>query len=351
MALVPTIYVAALLVQIEDVGNDFAIPLAAADRWVNGERVYDPESFGVVTGPGLPFLYPPLVLPILSPLLGLPHEALVWLARLVCLVAGLFICHRLRLPAWTWPLFLLARPFSEAILAANVQIVLVAAFAALFFRRGPGRADFRPLHWDPADESRSDLTTGVLAAATPTIKVTQVQAFVYVLRWRPRAAIVGLLLVAALGVASLPLVGIDLWFEWLAQLERARLNGGPAGMAPVTYLGSAIGLSLLALSVLAVLRVPRREAGTWVGILTVIGAASLHAHGFAYLLPAWLAIRREIALVATIFGASLWDRGLWTGALIVMGTFALSIRWQWLREPGPLDVHAAETTRGSAEPT
>jgi hypothetical protein len=328
-----TLYMATILAEIEDLGNDFAIPLAAADRWIAGERVYDPAAFGRITGPDMPYLYPPMVLPPFALLSVLPREVVLWLGRVICLVSALFVCHRLRVPGWWWPFVLLARPFSEAILAANVQVVLAALFVALFFRRGEGRADAAPIHSDPADPSRPAVPIGLLAIAVPAIKPTQVQGFAYVAFRRPAAALAGLAAVAAYAVATLPLTGIDLWFEWFAYLGLARANGGPAGLAPVTYVGPAVALALTAASILAVAFVPRREAGTWVGVLSVVGALSLHAHGFLYLFPAWLLIRREVALVAAWFAASLWDRGVWTAALIVIVAFVLSHRWPALREP------------------
>ena len=52
---------------------DLEIPLRAAERWVHGGEPYLASSFTAAEGYGLPFLYPPPVLPFLAPLLALPR--------------------------------------------------------------------------------------------------------------------------------------------------------------------------------------------------------------------------------------------------------------------------------------
>ncbi|HSL34890.1 MAG TPA: hypothetical protein VK871_14655, partial [Candidatus Limnocylindrales bacterium] len=54
-------------------GVDLEIPLRAAARWTSGGEPYLPESFDVIAGPELPFLYPPVVLPFVAPLLAVPR--------------------------------------------------------------------------------------------------------------------------------------------------------------------------------------------------------------------------------------------------------------------------------------
>jgi len=63
-------------------GVDLEIPLRAAGRWASGGQPYLASSFSETTGPTLPFLYPPWLLPILTPISALPRTAVlaVWLA-------------------------------------------------------------------------------------------------------------------------------------------------------------------------------------------------------------------------------------------------------------------------------
>src|SRR5512134_2584691 len=87
-------------------GVDLEIPLRAAARWTSGGEPYLPESFDVISGPELPFLYPPVVLPFVAPLLAVPRVVLfpVWTA--ICLAAGAWACRRLALPWWIVPIVL-----------------------------------------------------------------------------------------------------------------------------------------------------------------------------------------------------------------------------------------------------
>jgi hypothetical protein len=333
LALLPMTYVFARLVLSVAPANDLAIALTATERWLAGGQPYDPASFGVTGGPELPFLYPPFVLPLLAPVTVLPEPFVLaaWVGT--CLAAAVYICRRLRVPWLVVPFILMARPFAEGILAGNVQVLLVAAFVTVFFRAASGPRDMRPVAMDPADRAASGRRAGALTAAIPAMKLSQPHAWAYLLGRRWRAAVGGAAVVAGAVALTLPLTGLALWGDWIRQLQDAVRNGGPAGMALGTYVGPAIGSALLIASVVAVRFVPRREPGVWIGVLTVIAAPSVHAHAFTYLLPAWLLIRREIALVAALFGASLWDRGLWTGALIVIVTLCLSVAFPRLREP------------------
>jgi hypothetical protein len=333
VAVALTAYVFIRLVEIHALANDFAIPLAATERWLAGGTPYDPASLEVTSGPGLPFLYPPFVLPLLAPLTLLPDVVVLWAWRGICLAAAIFACRRLRIPWPVVPLILLSRPFAEGILAGNIQIVLFAAFVAAFFRPAPGPADMRPVAADLVDPATPALRPSILTAAIGAIKLSQPQPWAYLLAARWRAALAGAAILAGLVALTVPITGLAIWADWLAQVERAVGNGGPAGMALSSYLGLTAGVGLLVASLVAVVLVRRREAGVWVGVLTVIGATSVHAHVFTYLLPAWLTIRREIALIAAIFGASLWDRGVWTAAFIVIGTLVLARWWPALREP------------------
>src|SRR5699024_1012717 len=106
-----------------------------------------------------------------------------------------------------WP------PYAEAILGGNVQILLFAAYVALMYRGG------RQL--DPRNHERPAVVDGVLGALVGVVKVSQVHAWLYVLRRRPKAAALGISVVGIVVLATLPLLGTDRWFEWLAQLNRA----------------------------------------------------------------------------------------------------------------------------------
>jgi hypothetical protein len=335
LTLVPTVYVFVQLARTVIIGNDFAIWLAAADRWLAGGDPYTSTGFGVAYGPDLPFLYPPFVLPFVAPLTLLPSEPVVLAFCGLCLAAAVFACLRLGIPAVFVPLVLMARPFSEGILAGNVQVILFAGFVLAFFAARDRAADWRPVPSDPADPRVSSRTPGVVSAGIAALKPTQPHAWMYLLLHRPRRAVVGGATVALVLVATLPFTGLGLWADWLDQLRLASWNGGPAGLAIASFAGWLPGVALFGASLVALRHVPRTQAGVWVGVATVLGALSLHGHVFTYLVPAWLVIRREVALVAALFGASLTARGLWAGAFIVIAAVFLSTVVPALREPAP----------------
>ena len=193
---------------------DLEIPLRAATRWVNGGQPYLPGAFDVIAGPDLPFLYPPIVLPILAPLLVVPIQARYgWRASFY--VFG--ILGVVWAVAWySW--YRDRPPFAEALLGGNIQVPLFAAFTAVLYRGGG--APFRPRPRDPRDPDRPAPVDGLLATLIGAIKVSLVHTWLFVLRRRPRAALLGAAIVIGFGVLTLPLVGIERWADWIGQAGR-----------------------------------------------------------------------------------------------------------------------------------
>jgi hypothetical protein len=311
---------------------DLEIPLRAAERWLAGEPPYLGDAFTAPAGIGLPFLYPPFTLPLLAPLTLLPRVLLETATGALLLVSAILACRRLAIP-WPWlPLVLAWPPFSEGLVTGNVQIALFAAFIYLFF--APGGAPWRARPRDIADPATSGAMVGGLATVIGAIKVSQPHAWVYALRYRPRAAIAGLIVVTLLAVATVALTGTGLWFDWVAQL---RLASDPAweigGIALSRYLPPGVGLAVAIACLALVPFVPWRSAGAWIGLLSVVGALSLHTFGLLFLLPAMLLIRREVALVVAILITTYTLEGTWAAILICTIAFVGSSRWPDLLEP------------------
>jgi len=311
---------------------DIEIPLRAAERWLAGGEPYLTSSFLAPAGYELPFLYPPFVMPIVAPLTLLPRE-LVWAGWLaVCTGAALLTVRRLGVPWPVAPLVLLWPPFAEAILGGNVQLALVAGFVLLFF--GPPGRPWRPAPRDPVITDRPTVVDGILGAAIPAFKLSQPHAWVALLRRRPRAALAGLAVVGCLALATLPLVGLDLWVAWTEQLRRATDPAWPlAGASLTAGMPPFVGLSVTAVTALLCLVVPVARLGAWAGLLTAVGAPSLRVFGVLFALPAMLTIRREIALIAAALIASYTLQGLWLGLFLVLGTLLAAERYPALREP------------------
>jgi hypothetical protein len=289
---------------------DIEIPLRAADRWIQGGQPYLASSFAAPVGYDLPFLYPPVVLPFLVPLTVLPRAIVLAAWAAFVLTAAVLTLRRLGVAWLLVPPILAWPPFAEGILGGNVQVLLAAAFVAVFV---PGPA--------PRIGRAGDLPAGFLAAIIPTFKVSQPHAWFGLLRVRPRAALLGALSIGAIGVVTLPLVGGQLWVDWSEQLRRAADPAWPlAGASIAAGLPAAVGLAVLGATIAATFIVPRRRLAAWVGVLTVVGAPSLRMFGVLFLLPALVRMRLEIALVAALLIATYTLQGLWAGiAIAVIG--------------------------------
>ena len=325
-------------------GADLEIPLRAARRWLDGGQPYLAQSFTAGPGYDLPYLYPPYLLPLVAPLLWLPRGlvTVAWFGA--CLGAAAFACRRLAIPARWWPFLLVWPPFAEGLLGGNVQILLFAAFTALFWKdpggglsHSPtGTAPFHPIPYVPTSADRPAAADGLLGAAIGALKVSQIHPWLFLVRRRRRAAALGAGAIVGLTLLTLPLTGVQLWSDWLAQVARASdPNWDLIGAALTRYLPRPLGLAITAGSMLAVFAVPTRRAGAWVGLLAVIGSPSLHVFGLLFLLPAMLTIRREIALVAALLVATYTLEGWWLAIAMVGAALLASERWAWVQEPVP----------------
>ena len=328
---------------------DIQIPLRAASRWLAGGQPYLASSFQATVGPGLPFLYPPFLLPFFA-VLTVPPETVVvaaWLALLLGLAT--WTCRRLAVP-WIWiPVVLLWPPFFEALLGGNVQIVLFAAFVALLFGRPVKDTPFHPTERRLDDTDRPAWLDGLLAIANPAIKPSQAQPWVALLRRRPRAALTGASIVGIAVIATLPMTGLAAWSDWLTQLGRASDPGWVYGGSGLAHgLPAVVGLGLAAATTVAAYFLPSRSAAAWLGILMIVGNPSLRMFGLLMLLPGMLTVRREIGLLAALCIATYTLQGLWLGVLVVALALAEGTRRPVWLEPTPR--HAPAIAREPQRP-
>jgi Glycosyltransferase family 87 len=313
---------------------DLQIPLRAAERWIHGGQPYMASSFQVTSGPGQPFLYPPFVLPVVAPFAALPEPAVTVAWAAICLVVATWTCDRLGLPAWAWPFVLAWPPYAQALLGLNVQVLLFAAFVALFYDRpratpAPSEPPATPLReHDPELSSRPPLVDGALGVVVALLKTSQVHPWIYLLRTRPRAALLGAGAAVLLVAATLPLTGVRAWLDWLVQARHAAQPGlDVGGISLIHFLPFPLGIVVGAGTVLLLLAVPPRNAGAWVGLLTVVGSPDLHFFGLLFALPAMLTVRREIGLVAALAISFYETGGAWIGIGVVAIGLLLS-RWR-----------------------
>jgi hypothetical protein len=305
---------------------DLEIPLRAAERWAAGGQPYLAGAFGVgVRAYDLPFLYPPPVLPLLAPFAALPRIVVIvpWVVALVG--AGAWLCRRLGIPWVAVPIALAWVPFSEGLVGGNAQVLFVAAFVVVFFGRPAG--SWQPRQRDPANAPRGRAVgDGLATAVLPALKLNQPHAWVALLRRRPAGAVAGLLGMAAIALATLPLTGIAVWRDWLEQVARAADPGWALrGSALVSLFPVPVSFGLAAVSVVAVLALPRARLVAGTGLLLVVGVPSLRNYGALFVLPAMFEVSRELALVAVIC------IGLGAAPLVWAGILLLAAGWTWGR--------------------
>ncbi len=167
--------------------------------------------------------------------------------------------------------------------------------------------------------------SAALSTVIAVVKVSQPHTWLFVLRNRPRAAVIGAAAAAILVLATVPLTGIQLWFDWIGQLQRASdPTWDLAGIALSHLVSPGVGLIVAIVCVIAVWFVPRRDAAPWLGVLSTVGSLSTHTFGLLYLIPAMLAIRLEISLIAACMIATYSDRGQWAGIILVSVSYALT---------------------------
>jgi len=322
---------------------DLEIPLRAAQRWIDGGQPYLASAFSSPPGATQPFLYPPLILPIVAAFLEIPKLALqlTWFA--VCLGSAVFALRRLAFPLAWLPFVLAWSPFAEGIIGGNVQIPAFACFVALFWRRSGPPYDLRPVERNVAGVGESAVRLGLLSAAIGVLKVSQVQPWLFLARHRPTAAAVGAAAVVGIVALSLPLTGAHLWFDWLAQLGRAT---DPAwelgGIALSRFTPSGVGLIVTIVTTFAIVLIPNRPGvAAWIGLASVWGAPSLHPFGLLFLLPAMLLIRRELALVGAMLIATTTYEGSWAGIILITVALVGTTRYRELTEPPTSPLRSA----------
>src|SRR6185503_3965450 len=184
------------------VGVDLEIPLRAAERWTAGGQPYLASAFATNGGVAAPFLYPPYVLPFLGA---------------ACL--GI-VLRRLRLPIALWPLVVIWPPALEGLIGGNPQLPVLALFTTALWVDSPPPAD-RAFGRRFSERGNGIIGASAAAAASVAIKVSHPHAWLYVLRRRPREAIVGASLIVALIALTVPITGLQLWGDWLNQIRLA----------------------------------------------------------------------------------------------------------------------------------
>jgi hypothetical protein len=310
-------------------GIDLEIPLRAASHWASGGQAYPPSAMLVQGGPDLPYLYPPFLLPLLAPIATLPRETVTGLWLILCFMCAVWTCRRLAIPWLAVPFVLAWPPFAEGLITGNVQIISFAAFVALLYEPvdgAPRQRKFLP---------QRDALNGILAGAVGVLKTTQFLPVLYLARRRLRAALLGVAILGVVALATLPLTGLQIYGDWLSQLQRA---ADPAWAIGGVALGHLVGIPdsiPIAVGIALALAIRGRDSAAWLGIALIVGTPSVHGYIFLFLLPGLLTIRRDVAIPVAALFIGVYHGVAWWMALVFVAYFLIAMsRWRGLRIVG-----------------
>lgn len=264
-----------------------------------------------------PFVYPPPTLPVAAVLSMLPAGLVTigWLAGMVG--AALLGLHRIGLRGWWLIAFLAWPPLAEGLYVGNVAVLLFLLFAIA--------------PW-----------SGVGLVVGPLLKLPSAVLSLWLIaerRWRD--FVLGLLIVAALVVVSLPLTGLGAWTAWLDGLTWFARS---QPLVPSTFYGialdrylPALAVSIIGFGLLGLASLARgRPLLARLGVVSVVVSPSLYAHGFMVALPALLELRAIALWTALAFTAAplgpAWFVAL---AIVVAGWFVPGLQRGATGNAGP----------------
>jgi hypothetical protein len=293
---------------------DLNVYVGSAGRWMDGGRPYMTGPISV--WPSSPqadfFLYPPPLLPVFGLLSRLPNAA-VSVAWVVLLLACSYAAFRALGLRPVWSLVMLAfPPLMIGIESGNVASLVFFLFASGY--RAGGRL----------------VVGGVFKAQTGLPALWLIRSR----RWRPLAA--GVAAVAAAVAITLPLVGIDSWRAWIAELGyRAASQPAVPALFGSSFARVEPGAAFVAISAafvaLALLFTGRRGLAA-LGLASIYASPALWAHGFLFAVPAVLMLES---------GAAVW---------LILGVGSFGPSWWLLFYAGWLAVTAEPRPPDAAHP-
>jgi glycosyl transferase family 87 len=280
--------------------RDLGIYLRAGEHFAAGAPVY--LSTILTEAPAdkttYPFLYPPPTLPILAMLAALPRP-LVETGWLLGSAAAAAVGLRLLGLSPRWALAtLLWTPFFQGLYVGNVAVPAFGLFAAA--------------PWFGA---------GLILAAV--FKLYSGLAALWLVReGRFRSILVGLVVLAAVALVTLPLVGVDTWRAWIEGLRLYAMSQPNLPALVALSLGAYVPGPLPLIAGVAVIGwawLARGRAGlARFGLATVVASPSLFAHGFLVALPAFLELRPAMLWLALGITSVAPGLGWWLAVVLVI---------------------------------
>ena len=311
--------------------RDIHLYLSAGAKALDGASPYLDAPLGSITHMDqLPFIYPPLTIPLFELLASVPRPLAdaIWVSSsIVAVVAALWLLG----VRGRWLVVLLAWPP----IALGIAVGNVASFTFFLYVAG-----FRV---------GAALILGGVFKFQSTIPALWL---VRERKWRSIAAGVGIL--AVLALIAVPLVGLHAWIDWLNGLlyfqESLTLHTGIPGLALARRLGPTVAIAATVLVVGYGLLGRGRNGLARLGLASVVASPTLYLHGFSPLLAGALSLGPELLWFFLGLGDWSWHRlpFIWLGFPLV-GLALLVARGSDLRPPADLtpsraDMHPAART-------
>lgn len=258
--------------------RDLLLDLRAGDAILHGQAVYSAVALSQAPADPtlLPFVYPPVTLPLWAVLTQLPRGLVeaFWFVLTVVTSIGALRAFGVR---WRWvPILLAWPPFVQGIWTGNANSLLILGFAL-----GP----FVPSGLLLLSLVKPQLA--ILALWLPRER-----------RWRPLMK--GLAITTLVCLGTLPIVGLDSWRRWLGALGAFSQTSANIPSIQALALVRQFGpqLTLVAAGALLLLGLARRdrEGLATLGLASMAASPTLYLHGLGLGLPSILWLR----------GAAIW---------------------------------------------
>jgi hypothetical protein len=272
--------------------RDLLLDLRAGSAMLHGLPVYTDVvlSQGPQDPTLLPFVYPPVTLPFLAALsvLPIPMVESIWLVLTAGASVTALRCFGVR---WPWvPVLMIWPPFVQGLWTGNANTLLLLAFAM---------APFAPS----------------LLALPPLVKLQLGVDGLWLVRERRwRALARGLAAAGALVVATLPIVGLAAWQDWLRGLaafaQTAAQIRPVEGMALTRYVGPTDAIAIAMILIAFALGRRGRDSLAVLGLASIASSPTLYLHGLTPSLPSLLRLRGAgfwfVLAVTASFGQHWW---------------------------------------------
>jgi hypothetical protein len=285
--------------------RDAGIYLDAGRQFLDGHAVYISAPLSSIPDDltQLPYLYPPFTLPLFAVLALLPHWLGIAILEGACLAA---IVAALRLLGVRWvfvPVMLCWPPIT-----IGIQVGNVACFSFLVLALAWRAAAVAPLG-------------GVFKAQTGVLALWLVRER----RWRSLAT--GLGAVAAVALLTLPLTGVQVYWDWLHALGffQSSLAEWPslAGNSLQVFVGPALAAVLAVVAVVVALLAGRRDGLARAAVAAVAASPTVYIHGFTLFLPSILLV--DAATAWGLLALTPWWTSSWWGAVANIGLLVFGL--------------------------